>query len=36
VTHQPVFAISVPVQIDGESRYALVRSPGQHAQVGAQ
>jgi PAS domain-containing protein len=31
VTHQPVFAISVPVQIDGESRYALVRSPGQHA-----
>ena len=29
-THQPVFAIVVPVQIDGESRYALSRSPGRH------
>ncbi len=26
-THRPAFAISVPVQIDGENRYALVRSP---------
>jgi len=26
-----VFGIVVPVQIDGENRYALARSPGQHA-----
>jgi hypothetical protein len=31
VTKQLVFGIIVPVQIDGESRYALVRSPGQPA-----
>src|SRR5467141_4488948 len=31
VTKQLLFAIIVPVQIDGESRYALTRSPGQHA-----
>jgi PAS domain S-box-containing protein len=31
VTKQLVFAIIVPVQIDGESRYALVRSPNKHA-----
>jgi PAS domain S-box-containing protein len=31
VTKQLVFGIIVPVQIDGESRYALVRSPGQQA-----
>jgi PAS domain S-box-containing protein len=30
-TKQLVFGIVVPVQIDGESRYALIRSPGQHA-----
>jgi hypothetical protein len=26
-----MFAIIVPVQVDGENRYALVRSPNQHA-----
>jgi hypothetical protein len=31
VTKQLMFGIGVPVQIDVESRYALVRSPGQHA-----
>jgi PAS domain S-box-containing protein len=31
MTKQLVFGIIVPVQIDGENRYALVRSPGQHA-----
>jgi PAS domain S-box-containing protein len=30
-TKQHLFAIIVPVQIDGESRYALTRAPGQHA-----
>jgi PAS domain S-box-containing protein len=34
VTKRLVFAIIVPVQIDRESRYALVRSPNQHALVG--
>src|SRR5712671_957861 len=34
VTKQLLFAIIVPVQIDGESRYALARSPGQHALAG--
>jgi PAS domain S-box-containing protein len=34
VTHQPIFGIIVPVQIDGERRYALVRSPSQHALAG--
>jgi PAS domain S-box-containing protein len=31
---QFVFAIIVPVQLDGENRYALVRSPSQHAVAG--
>jgi two-component sensor histidine kinase len=31
VTKQLMFGIILPVQIDGENRYALVRSPGQHA-----
>jgi PAS domain S-box-containing protein len=31
VVKQLVFAIIVPVQIDGKNRYVLVRSPGQHA-----
>ncbi len=34
LTHQPAFAISVPVQIDGEIRFALVRSPNQKALAG--
>src|SRR5262249_45687206 len=34
VTHQLMFGIIVPVAIDGESRYALVRSPNQHALPG--
>jgi PAS domain S-box-containing protein len=34
VTHQPAFAISVPVEIDGKIRYALVRSPNKHALAG--
>jgi hypothetical protein len=34
VVKQLVFAIIVPVQIDGENRYALVRSPNQHALAG--
>jgi len=34
VTKQLLFAIIVPVQIDGENRYALARSPGQHALAG--
>jgi hypothetical protein len=33
-TRQFLFAIIVPVQIDGESRYALARAPGQHALAG--
>src|SRR5258708_1332824 len=33
-TKQLLFAIIVPVQIDGESRYALTRAPGQHALAG--
>jgi PAS domain S-box-containing protein len=33
-TKQLLFAIIVPVQIDGKSRYALARSPGQHALAG--
>jgi PAS domain S-box-containing protein len=31
VTEQLMFAIIVPVQVDGENRYALVRSPNAHA-----
>jgi PAS domain S-box-containing protein len=31
VTKRLMYAIIVPVQIDGENRYALVRSPDQHA-----
>jgi PAS domain S-box-containing protein len=31
VTKRLVYAIIVPVQIDGENRYALVRAPDQHA-----
>jgi PAS domain S-box-containing protein len=31
---QLVFAIIVPTQIDGENRFALVRSPSQHALAG--
>jgi PAS domain S-box-containing protein len=31
VAKQLMYAIIVPVQIDGENRYALVRSPDQHA-----
>ncbi len=34
VTHQLMFGIIVPVAIDRESRYALVRSPNQHALAG--
>ena len=34
VTKQLTFGIIVPVQIDGESRYALVRSPNGHALAG--
>jgi len=34
VIKQPVFAIIVPVQIDGENRYTLNRSPNQHALAG--
>jgi hypothetical protein len=34
MTHQLMFGIIVPVQIDGESRYALVRSPNQHTLAG--
>jgi PAS domain S-box-containing protein len=34
VTHQLIFGIVVPVQIDGENRYALVRSPAQHSLAG--
>src|SRR5260370_17129538 len=30
VVKQLVFAIVVPVQIDGQNRYALTRSPNQH------
>jgi PAS domain S-box-containing protein len=33
VTKQLTFGIVVPVQIDGENRYALVRSPNLHALV---
>jgi PAS domain S-box-containing protein len=35
VTHQLMFGIIVPVQIDGENRYDLVRSPNQHALAGS-
>src|SRR5437879_6239072 len=31
VTRKLVFGIILPVQIDGEGLYVLVRSPGQHA-----
>jgi PAS domain S-box-containing protein len=31
VIKQPVFAIVVPVPIDGENRYVLARSPSEHA-----
>ncbi len=31
VTEQPLYSIILPVVIDGENRYALVRSPSQHA-----
>jgi PAS domain S-box-containing protein len=34
VTKQPMFGIVMPVQIEGESRYALVRLPAQHALAG--
>jgi PAS domain S-box-containing protein len=34
MTQQLTFGIILPVQIDGESRYALVRSPDQHAVEG--
>jgi PAS domain S-box-containing protein len=34
VTKQLMFSIIVPVEIDGENRYALVRSPNQHALAG--
>jgi PAS domain S-box-containing protein len=34
VTKQPMFGIIVPVQIENESRYALVRLPNQHALEG--
>src|SRR5262249_53565185 len=34
VTHRLMFGIIVPVQIDSESRYALVRSPSPHALAG--
>ena len=34
VTKQLMFSIIVPAQIDGENRYALVRSPNQHALAG--
>jgi hypothetical protein len=34
IIKQPVFAIIVPVQIAGENRYALARSPSQHALPG--
>jgi hypothetical protein len=34
MTKQLMFSIVVPVQIDGENRYALVRSPNQHALAG--
>jgi PAS domain S-box-containing protein len=34
VTKRLMFSIIVPVQIDGENRYALVRSPNQHTLAG--
>jgi PAS domain S-box-containing protein len=34
IVKQLVFAIVVPVQIDGQNRYALARSPNQHALAG--
>jgi PAS domain-containing protein len=34
MTQQPMFGIIVPVQIDSENRYALVRSPDQRALAG--
>src|SRR5260370_30084734 len=34
VNEQLFFAITAPVQIEGESGYALTRSPGQHALAG--
>ena len=34
VIEQPVFSIIVPVQVDGENRYVLARSPNQHALAG--
>jgi PAS domain S-box-containing protein len=34
VTRQPMFGIVVPVEIEGDRPYALVRSPNQHALAG--
>jgi PAS domain S-box-containing protein len=34
VVKQPVFAIIVPVEIDGENRYTLARSPDHHTVAG--
>jgi PAS domain S-box-containing protein len=34
VTGQPLFAVTVPVQIDGENRYALIRSINPHVLAG--
>jgi PAS domain S-box-containing protein len=34
VTKQLMFSIIVPVPVDGESRYALIRSPNQHLLAG--
>jgi PAS domain S-box-containing protein len=34
VSRQPLFSIIVPVQIDGENRYALVRSPDRSVMTG--
>jgi two-component system, sensor histidine kinase len=34
IVKQPVFSIIVPVQVDGENRYVLARSPNLHALAG--
>ncbi len=34
ILKQPVFSIIVPVQVDGENRYVLARSPNEHALAG--
>jgi PAS domain S-box-containing protein len=34
IVKQPVFSIIVPVQVDGENRYVLARSPNEHALAG--